>query len=62
MKKILVIVGSARKGSSLTIGNFANSVLRESDSVSAEIIRLADYRIDYCDGLMPYGMWWRIWG
>lgn len=51
MKKALIIIGSARKGSSLHIGEFAQNTLLKS-GIDAELIRLADYRIDYCDGCL----------
>lgn len=51
MKKVLVIIGSARMGSSMHIGEFSKKNLSKN-GISAETIRLADYQIDYCDGCL----------
>lgn len=51
MKKTLIIVGSARKGSSLFIGEYAKEYLTRK-SMLAETVQLSDYKIDYCDGCL----------
>lgn len=51
MKKTLIIIGSARKGSSLFIGEYAKEYLLKMGT-NAETIQLSDYKIDYCDGCL----------
>lgn len=51
MKKTLIIVGSARKGSSLFIGECTKEYLARM-GILAETIQLSDYKIDYCDGCL----------
>lgn len=51
MKKTLIIVGSARKGSSLFIGEYAKEYLTRKRML-AETVQLSDYKIDYCDGCL----------
>ncbi|MCL2721315.1 MAG: flavodoxin family protein [Treponema sp.] len=52
MKKVIVIVGSARKGNSLQIGSFTKETIDVLGSAETEMICLADYKIDYCDGCL----------
>lgn len=51
MKKVLIIVGSSRNGSSIFIGGFTNDYLSKSNH-SVELIQLSNYKIDYCDGCL----------
>lgn len=51
MKKILVVVGSARVGSSLYIGTTTKKVLEES-GCQANLVKLSDYKVEYCDGCL----------
>lgn len=51
MKKVLIIIGSARNGSSLFIGEYAKEYLLRNE-MGVECIRLADYKIEYCDGCL----------
>ena len=51
MKKIIVIVGSARKGSSLFIGEHSKKFLEEA-GIKIDLIQLSNYKIDYCDGCL----------
>lgn len=48
MKK-LIIVGSARKGNSLFLANTIAALDKKGDS---EIVRLSNYRINYCTGCL----------
>jgi len=52
MKKVIIIIGSARKGNSLQIGSFTKKSIDTLGSAEIESIRLADYKIDYCDGCL----------
>ena len=47
--KILIIVASARKGSSLYI---ANQIQKKVEDFQCEVVRLSDYQIDYCSGCL----------
>jgi len=49
MKKVLIIVGSARKGNSRYL---ANRIDEATNRTSCEIINLSDYNITYCDGCL----------
>lgn len=51
MKKTLIIIGSARKGNSLFIGEYAKEYFSRM-GIIAEAIQLSDYKIDYCDGCL----------
>lgn len=51
MKKTLIIIGSARKGSSLFIGEYAQQYLSKM-GVLVDAIQLSNYKIDYCDGCL----------
>lgn len=51
MKKTLIIIGSARKGNSLFIGQYAKEYFSRM-GIIAEAIQLSDYKIDYCDGCL----------
>lgn len=51
MKTTLIIVGSARKGNSLFIGEYAKEYLSRK-GISIDLIQLSDYHIDYCDGCL----------
>ena len=51
MKKTLIIVGSARKGNSLYVGEYTRQfLLKKGEDV--ELIQLSDYTINYCDGCL----------
>lgn len=51
MKKTLIIIGSARRGNSLFIGEYTKEYLSKM-GISANVIQLSDYKIDYCDGCL----------
>lgn len=51
MKKTLIIVGSARKGNSLFIGEYAKEYLSRM-GILIDIIQLSEYNIEYCDGCL----------
>ena len=51
MKSVLIVVGSARNGSSVHIGETAKKALVEN-KCSVELIQLSDYKINYCDGCL----------
>ena len=51
MKKVLIIIGSARRGSSLHIGEFAKESLSRAN-VETEAVQLSNFKIDYCDGCL----------
>lgn len=51
MKNVLIVVGSARNGSSIHIGETAKYALVEA-KCNAEIIQLSNYKINYCDGCL----------
>lgn len=51
MKNVLIVVGSARTGSSIHIGETAKSALAEA-KCNVELIKLSDYKINYCDGCL----------
>ena len=51
MKNVLIVVGSARNGSSRHIGETAKRALMET-KCNAEFIQLSDYKINYCDGCL----------
>ena len=52
MKKVVIIIGSARKGNSLQIGFFTKKSIYALGSCETDVIHLADYKIDYCDGCL----------
>lgn len=51
MKKALIIIGSARKGSSFCIGEYAGDYLSQK-GIIVEKIQLSNYKIEYCDGCL----------
>lgn len=51
MKRVLIVVGSARNGSSLHIGETAKDTLIKA-KCNVELVQLSDYKINYCDGCL----------
>ena len=51
MKKTLIIIGSARKGSSFGIGEYAEDYLSQM-GIIVEKVQLSNYKIEYCDGCL----------
>ena len=51
MKEVLIVVGSARFGSSLYIGTETKRVLEEN-GCHANLLKLSDYSVEYCDGCL----------
>lgn len=52
MKKVLVVVGSARQGNSLFAANQIERIISKNGKVNCEMLQLSKNKIEYCDGCL----------